>query len=588
MGLAKSKMQFLVLPAQSGKTRKVEEQIKRAQLVIDTFGTSELNIFISANNRLLVHQTTSRLKKSLSAAEETVDVPVAVASTSAPPTAEEVSDAVIKGQIFSWTSGSKANNISPEALVLKLLTKEVQMVLMCAHPARLKYLQAVLTTLSVLPGFNSKVNIWIDEADYSINLWKKYPDVLALPCVQQVTLISATTDAVFKEFGSMRVIPFEVTYAPCYRRLIDCHQVECDIISDTTGDYVHAVLYKYLENDLVEPGKRAFIPGDYTKASHEEIVDTLTEWGFCVLILNGVRKEIVFPPSSGRPPIDLRAYLSVSGDQVPSEFNDTLACLYKDNGLAAYPFAVTGYLCVQRGVTFQCMPRAGRHNGFLFDYGIIPNIDDKSEAYQTMARIFGNIGDHPSYTKATIYSTSRTFRKVESQESAAVHLARIVREGGYEVVDRAILKQAEHGEEDMCWDMEVFESLTPEEVHYSLKMYGSKFGYRRAVEKEDAGGFVHSSLTDGLRVLSYNEVMHTIKTVKRTALVDPKNRDFGNVWSKTFICYLEPDCPETKVYITKAIKRIEPSAVPRPAAIRPLPVAAGGGGGKAYNPFDDE
>ena len=62
MGSQQSKCKSLYLPAQSGKTRKMEELIKEYKLG-ELFDPVDINIIISANNRLLVEQTKTRMKK---------------------------------------------------------------------------------------------------------------------------------------------------------------------------------------------------------------------------------------------------------------------------------------------------------------------------------------------------------------------------------------------------------------------------------------------------------------------------------------------------------------------------------------------
>ena len=418
MGITESKFKCLILPAQSGKTRKVEEEIKKFNLINDLWSMpGEINIWISANNKLLVHQTTSRLCRDLTSSESDEK--------------EEVSDAVIQGNIFSWTSGTRKTNITPTELAFRMLD-DVDMVVCCAHSKRLEYINEMLHRLTTHRLFKKQINIWIDEGDDSINLWSKYPHLLRNLSIKQVTIVSATIESVWKKYGHIRVIPYEITHPACYRRLKDAIRMIEDVGKSSSSDYIGAVLRKH-QPKLAQPGMRSFIPGDYTKKSHEEAADMLMkEFGFAVIILNGTFKELRIP---GQEPIDLRPYLTVSDpDDIPDEFNITLARMYVENELHKYPLAITGLLCVERGITFQCAPVENDHPGFLFDYGIIPPITDKAGAYQTMARLFGNVGDFPNYKPCEIYSNSATFKRVENQEEIAVNLARLVAQQNIEEI----------------------------------------------------------------------------------------------------------------------------------------------------------
>jgi hypothetical protein len=421
MGAQQSKCKCLYLPAQSGKTRKMEELIQRHKLG-ELFEPVDINIIISANNRVLVEQTKTRMTKDLATDSE-----------------EGANDACIKGNVFSWTSGTKESNITSIDLAFRLLG-EIEMVVICAHATRLRYLLQTLERLAACPMFTKRINIWIDEADNSINLWSKYENILAMRCINQVTLVSATFDAVVSKYKDLHVLPYFKTHPDCYRGLRKATRCEINFVA-SAPDYVRHVITTY-QDKLTKPGMRAFVPGSNSTGSHDAIADFLhKECGFVVIIINGERKEILVPGQ--HEPIDLRCYFTIQADQIPQEFNAQLAKLYKENNWSRFPLAITGYLCVQRGVTFQCGPEEGVHDGFLFDYGVIPPNKCAPEAYQTMARLFGNVGDIPAYKPVEIFTTTATFSGVEKQEEIAINIARMVAEQGLEVVTKKDLKAAE-------------------------------------------------------------------------------------------------------------------------------------------------
>ncbi len=420
MGSEQSKCKCLYLPAQSGKTRKMEELIKEHKLG-ELFDPVDINIIISANSKLLVEQTKTRMTKDLATESEA-----------------GANDACIKGNVFSWTSGTKESNITPVDLAFRLLG-EIEMVVICAHATRLRYLLQTLERLAACPMFTKKINIWIDEADNSINLWSKYENILAMRIINQVTLVSATFDSVMSKYKSLSVLPYLQTHPDCYRGLRSATRCEINFVG-SAPEYVKRVIETNAEK-LVKPGMRAFIPGSIAKITHDVIADFLhKEHGFVVIIINGERKEILVPDHE---PIDLRCYLTVENGQVPTEFNTQLAKLYKENNWARFPLAITGFYCVERGVTFQCGPEEGVHDGFMFDYGIIPPIACAAEAYQTMARLFGNVGHIAGYKAVEVYTNAVTFSRVEKQEEIAINIARMVAEQGLEVVAKKDLKAAE-------------------------------------------------------------------------------------------------------------------------------------------------
>ena len=237
MGHNKSKMQGLWLPAQSGKTSKAIDIIKkRAETVLQLQENSDINIWISANNKLLVKQTETRMHTDLCSSDDDSDN-------------ENDSDAIIQGDVFSWISGSKKNNISVDALTLQILKGNVEMIVMCSNAIRIRYLVKLLESLDEFGAlFSKKVNIWIDEADQSIRMWGKYSRVLNMPMIQHVTLVSATMETILKHpsmKGTLRVMDYRITHPECYRRLKDSECIEIDVGASNPSDYVHHVLHLF-------------------------------------------------------------------------------------------------------------------------------------------------------------------------------------------------------------------------------------------------------------------------------------------------------------------------------------------------------
>lgn len=392
MGANQSKVQGMYLPAQSGKTGKMNSLMIINKHIEETFGEGDINFILSSNNIVLVEQTKQRVESALQ--EDFI------------------------GDVFTWRSGKKLEKkVSAKEMAYDIIEGNIETVVMCANAPRMKHLLETIQLLESSRLFHKKINIWIDEPDVSITLWSKYDKhIFTFSKVNLVTLVSATFKSIFKRYGRLYVLGFEQTHPEVYRCLRDCIKVEVNIVGSPL-DYVKHIVPLY---DLSKPGVRAFVPGDTTQESHNEIATYLHEQGFVVVLINGVRKEILIP---GKPPIDLKAYIS------EVELNTTLAKLYLENQWNQVPFAVTGHVCVGRGVTFQCIPTES-HQGFLFTDGIIPPIADAATAYQMMARLFGNIGHHPNYTPCKIYSNHAMFTKVGKQESCAIHLAKMIHEDG--------------------------------------------------------------------------------------------------------------------------------------------------------------
>jgi len=412
MGSSNTKIQCLQRPAQSGKTRKMQEMMTEYKALEEIYrgtGHNPINIIIVSNNKNLVDQTMDRQKQYEASS---------IAS-------DKSADDHIVGNCFAWMSGTTKTNIPYEALAFKIMKGEVTTVILCAHKKRLEYLHDLVRELNGIGTFTRTIDVWIDEADASVNLWSNPKfDVTLFGKVEKVTLVSATFDSIIEMFGRVRILPAAETYPACYHKLTDCAKV----VDDTAGgalEYLMGVFPKY-EETLIKKGMRLFAPGDIAIASHDAIAEFLRTKGFAVLILNGKRKCIIRPNGTILP------ILGYDEDGTAVEVGKAVASIYHSNGLAEFPFAVTGQMCLGRGLTFQ-------NERFLFDFGIVPPINDPSTAYQCAARMLGNIKNLPHYKIATLVTTTPMWAMIERQELVAINLSRLVHEN----------KWADVGEDEM-------------------------------------------------------------------------------------------------------------------------------------------
>jgi len=415
MGSLNSKVQCLLRPGQSGKTRKMQELIREYEGYADLFlgpGTNPLNIVITSNNIALSEQTSTRMNRDLYETE------------SVDSDDDKIADAQVNGTCFSWTSGSKGMKMSEDALFGLIVRQKIAMIVCCANKRRLTYIYNLLKMLNEYPAYRPRINVWIDEADASIKLWSNPAlDITALPNVTCVTLVSATFNSVLKKYERLRILGCAETHPEVYHRVSDCIQ-EADAsalgcrteINDrvhSSADYLAAVLAKHPEWNA--PGTKLFAPGNHVQSSHDENASFLVKRGFAVLVLNGNEKAIRLP--YGLLPIRLE---DTRSDE-PEEIGVQVARLYKERNLKQFPFAVTGHMCVGRGLTFQ-------NEQFLFDAGVIPYINDPAMAYQTACRLAGNIKKILGYRPSTIVASPKMMQTILRQEMFAVNLARIVHE----------------------------------------------------------------------------------------------------------------------------------------------------------------
>jgi len=423
------KMMCIWKPAQSGKTRTMIEEIRARGLA------DYLNIIICSNNRLLVAQTTKRMGDA-DIGNRDVVYDDDEGEDEDDSTVDDYIDTTNK--IFSWMTGTGKPNTSVGALADEIKEDNVLMVCCCSHKARFIYIKKLLENLNSSRHFTKKVNIWIDEADVSVKTWSNpnfaYGD---FGIVDRIVLISATFEKIFDRYKQITIQPFsqeEIYNAPTYLRLAECEFVIADSRAGAPkylADLVHA------HPEMCEPGSKVFAPGDITVASHDEIATILKVEGFAVMVLNGQRKVIILP--DGSDPIPVPFKLNPAN---PSELSIELARLYEVNNLSRFPFAVTGQLCLGRGITFQS-------DTFMFGYGVIPHIGDPSAASQCISRMIGNIKLYPGFAKPTIYCSELTKNTTKHLANVAENISRIAGEKGWNTLTRDQI-HSELGDREPC------------------------------------------------------------------------------------------------------------------------------------------
>jgi hypothetical protein len=222
--------------------------------------------------------------------------------------------------------------------------------------------------------------------------------------------------------------------------------------------------------------------------------------------------------------------------------------------------AITGFYCVERGVTFQCGPELdpakGLHDGFLFDSGVIPPIASKAEAYQTMARLFGNVGHLPNYKPVEVYTSSAMFNKVEKQEEIAVNLARRVKEQGLSAVGKADLKAAANFETEAAWDLHQGEFGSLAAANDFLRGLDARGNKAETLQKDMEGEFYKSSTTKGKEVLGYAEVKKEMEGWGKLSNFDVKDKK-GHSYGRMYIAYKDKSDPASTVFMCRVVRRKE-------------------------------
>lgn len=405
------KMWCIWKAAQSGKTRSMQEWIRENEETAE-----HVNILIASNNRLLVSQLTKRMT------DDGFGSSGSDSDISEEDDRSEANDYVDEDKkVYSWMSGSGKPNVSAETLAVKALRGKVTMVVCCANKSRMVHTKKFLKELEELydefPEKRKRISVWIDEADVSVKLWTKTVDFTSFSYVDRVVLVSATFDSIFKVYNTIRVKGYdEVFNEETYLRYEECEINEEEENKKTSFEYLKSILDKSPE--MSQPGVRLFAPGEIKVSTHDEIAEMLLARNFAVMVLNGQRKEIILPDRS-----KIRISLSANIES-PGELSSKLAELYVQHRLSRFPFAITGQICLGRGITFQSP-------SFMFSHGVVPDLNDDAAMYQCFARLLGNTKKFDGFAPPKVFCTYRTNVVCKHLARIAENIARVVNEKGW-------------------------------------------------------------------------------------------------------------------------------------------------------------
>lgn len=409
------------LPAQSGKTRKMTELMKKWSGFIDEFSHANcLNIIFTSNTKILTKQTAKRIINDVDQVSTSTDDEFYMDEEDS-----ELDEISTSCKTIAWIHGKKS--LSVNDVFAKITSDddddEINNVICCTNKARTTRVIDLL--LKIHKKFQKRnylksATIWIDEADYSLGIWKKFVDVIQ-PMVednfiQNIVLVSATMTPVYKYLHSIDIEPelrvYPATHIPSYLKFSECEVI--NDISDNTQNITEQ-LTRVLQqhSDMVVPGSKWFCPGNTNRKSHEEICDILLSNGFNVLILNGSNKEFRL---NGGGKIPVYDHDADNDDELSKILNEN----YYSQELYERPFAVTGNLCVSRGITFASK---NGDNEFIFTHGVIPDTTNGDEGYQMVARLLGNVKEWSSYRVPTIFISTATSELISKSENMAIQIA---------------------------------------------------------------------------------------------------------------------------------------------------------------------
>ena len=357
--------QLICKPEQSGKTFIMISQIIK-DLTFPIEGKKIINFILCDNNLLLTHQTGSRVD-------------------------QDLKEYIVAGTTYvELSSHARAECKNVREARDAITHDNVRNIICCANRKRMDDIKKIIDALNTSEYTAGKFhfNVWLDEADKFIT----FIENPLRPIVDEhsnvkVKLITATPEDLFKKYKYMNVLPIENTTSEFYHGWEDndIKQIDHD------GDYLEFAehILTIATAEQLSAGSKWFIPGLNLKKSHEEIKNLCISKGMAVICINGNGIILTLPIT--------REKITFKKDEV---FNTKMIDIYTKYSLHRFPLAITGYICIGRGITIMS-------NDFMLDYAILSNCSDKNEVSQLAGRVKGNIKGFTNYKKPVVFTTEK-------------------------------------------------------------------------------------------------------------------------------------------------------------------------------------
>lgn len=439
---------LIVKPEQSGKTFVMLNEI-REHLRMTSDDGYPVNIIISQSNLLQVKQTGERVNGMMKNDEElmyqqdleTGDMYLEFSSHS---------NANSKGHVLDYILGETGQNRKPN-------------ILCCGHPKRFSDISYIISRLrTYMGGERYSINVWCDEADAMINLLHKHIMSIVDRCNINLYCLTATPDKLIKKYGDeFSIYEMENTTIAQYYGWTDIHANfnggKSHIYYKLKDKYcsnigfVKFVLKKNLEE--IVSGSKWFIPSGYKKVDHTNMAKMLFKKGFNVMILNGDGATIYDQKTS-----------EIYNREKNKEPEQLIPDLYEEFKLDSHPFALTGNLCIERGITIINLER-----NFQCDHNIMPfDLSDPSKISQIAGRVKGNYKGHVNFKIPIVYCTEKFDKKALEVETRSRNLANIVYNSDFDSITYKRFKAIRPIKNNMNYyslmDETVIENLTYDKI----------------------------------------------------------------------------------------------------------------------------
>lgn len=526
---------LIVKPEQSGKTFLMIQKINQLFEEDKESDVTTVNFIFCDNNLLLTKQTKKRIEKDVT-------------------TLPDIDEAYVE---FSSCKDGTAIRTAPE--VREAIEEGCRNVVCCTNSRRVIDIKSIIDKLNKYNCDKFVFNLWLDEADK----YSKYIKEVFIPLTKSCTnvkcyMMTATPQPLFNKYGDIHTLPIENTTSANYHGWKDNNIIICVNETETTLGFARQIADDMLIRGEFTPGSKGYVPANFTKKSHYKMRDIFVAKGVAVFVVNGDGIELTIPTK------DLPFGQTVSVKKT-KELHEEIIELYNKYNIASMCCIITGNICVGRAISIM-------QPNFMIDFGILCDCSNKAEASQNAGRLKGNVKGWSTYKAPTVYTTVQfdkvaTECEIKSREIAQLAFSKA---DGKDVPTVITKSEAKNIHKDKEWELIMQEFDTLEHANNLLHQHGCR---RKKTFKRTDDGFIQSTTTKKMAVLSYSAILDEMKGWSKVSTFDVrKERD---THSRMFVCYKDLTDKESVVYIVRIIKK------KRPTLDETVTAVAGGGGGES-------
>ena len=509
------RFKLICKPEQSAKTFLMINEII-SEFENDQQNRDVINFIFCDNNLLLTKQTTER-----------------ISSEKRIPVAEDGLNYV---EFSSRKSATTSNNIDS---VVGKIAFGARNIVCCTNSRRIADINELINRLEKLNMYDFTFKIWLDEADKFTKaiseifrpLADKFQNVF-------VNCITATPGRLFSKFKNMKVLPIEKTTSPQYHGWNDNNIKIMENNTETTEGFVNEVIETLKKNgNKPSPGTKWFVPAESKKMNHNKIKDILVKHGFAVFVVNSNGLSLTIPGNDCE-------FIEKKSKVLNEQLREMLA----KHDCSNFPIAVTGNVCIGRGISIMSP-------NFMFDHGIMSFCGNESEVSQTAGRLKGNIKSWPGYKKPTVYTT-KEFNEIATEfEIKSRSLACLAFSKNAEVP--SVITNEEFrclSGKDSKWNVDCTEFNCRKEANEFLK----KNGFRRNHKvKKDSEGFLLSPTISKTKKLVYSELKKDMIDWDPLANIVINKKKPLKRYGKMYICYKNPTDITSVMFMVRIVTKNE-------------------------------